>query len=89
MHQSQKRVYRHHEYRVVKRFAWLPIICSQHWDNRVDSQVIWMKTVYVLQQFHSSYDSWWINKEFVSEDKYLAHLEETRTILAGPGERPR
>lgn len=84
MRRSQRRVYGNHEFRVVKRFAWLPITCRQHWDNRVDSQTIWLKTVYVRQEYHSGYDAWWTNKEFVGEREYRAHLEETRKILAGP-----
>lgn len=85
MRRSQKRVYRDHEFRVVKRFAWFPIICRQRWDNRVDSQTVWLKTVYVRQEHRSGYNgSWWSNEEFVGEGEHYAHLEETRAILAGP-----
>ncbi len=85
MRRSQKRVYRNYEHRVVRRFAWFPITCKQVWDNRVDSQTVWLKTVYVRQQYEASWgDYWWTNKEFVSEEEYYAHQEETRAILAGP-----
>ncbi len=88
MRRSQKRIYREHEDRVVKRFAWLPITCRQSWDSRVDSQTVWLRTVYVRQEYHPLWALWgetlWNNKEFVGEDEYFAHLEETRAILAGP-----
>jgi hypothetical protein len=81
---SQKRIYREHEQRVIKRFAWFPITCRQGWDNRVDSQTVWLKTVYVRQEYHPGYHTWWSSDEFVGEEEYNAHLEETRAILAGP-----
>lgn len=85
MRYSQKRIYREYEDRVVKRFAWFPITCRQGWGNRVDSQTEWLKTVYVRQEYQVSWsESDWTNKEFVGEDEYFAHLEETRAILAGP-----
>ncbi len=90
MRYRQKRIYRQNEQRVVKRFAWFPITCRQGWDNRVDSQTEWLKVVYVRQEYAPSWgETLWDNKEFVGEDEYYAHLEETRKILAGPYPPPR
>ncbi len=81
---KKKRLYRNGDLRVVKRFAWYPRICREHWDNRVDSTVRWLQTVYIRQEYIVVWEGSWKNIEFVTEAEYLEHNEETRAILSGP-----
>lgn len=79
---SKRRRYSTYDHRVIKRFAWFPIICRVYWDDRVDTETRWLQTVYILQQFENSWsDTWWKNREFVTKDDYEYFLAASQEIL--------
>jgi hypothetical protein len=57
-----------HDYRVVKRFAFLPI--------EVDDEARWWETVYILQQYSktiiNTYN--WFDRNFTTEEEYRKYL---------------
>jgi len=71
-----KKKWRKGEKRIVKVFAFLPIICEESWDDRVEKEVRWLQTVYVLRERENSWDeSWWMNISFATEEEYEEYCE--------------
>lgn len=79
---KKKLIYRHRDNRVIKRFAWFPITCTEYWNDRKRSETRWLQTVYVRQTYKILWtEAWWVNDFFAIEAEYEAYLEEVKEIL--------
>jgi len=70
------KIWRKNDSRIVKRFAWLPIVCSNKYDNRVEKDTRWLQTVYIkIRRWASCGESGWLNVEFVTKQLYDEYCE--------------
>ena len=81
---KKKRRWNDGDWRIVKRFAFLPVTCRKYWDDRVDIETRWLQTVYIFQKFTASWHEWWWkNKYFCIKAEYEEYLKKEADILGG------
>ena len=60
------RRYKNGEDRIIKRFAFLPKICSSNFGSHAKIEVRWMELVYIKQRFNPTWlGSSWKDSVFV------------------------
>ena len=78
-----KKIPRQYDSRIIKKFAWYPIVCSHRgaWDSQeltMTGEASWLETVYLFQKYDRNCIGFlsWQTRRFATKEEYESRGED-------------